>query len=293
MNLTSTALVLLALTASPASAQSSFSAEDFEHQVQSYGPEQREGVPDDRYAMANTILESVRSRTRGRGGVFDVVDYWNLTTAFLMLNEPAGAVRLSFSKAVADHPATVCAYLGSAEPRALQRAIPDMVMPFQAYCASTPADEAFDPSRYAAERRLDPEIVSRIWRIHSEDQHARTSSGADWEQQQARDLANQRAILDLYREHGTYIGKSLVGEELAAVMWAVIQHSNVEMMQTFLPVVQTAVAHGELPPTPFKMLIDRLHAEQQGNQIFGSQDGVPLADHATRAAVAAQYGLNL
>lgn len=293
MKLISTAFAIMALTGSPASAQTPFSAEGFEQQVQSYGPQQREGVPDDRYAMANTILESVRSRTRDRAGVFDVVDYWNLTTAFVMLDEPAGAVRLSFSKAVADHPASVCAYLGSAEPRALQRIIPDLVMPFQAYCAGTPTDEAFDPSRYAAERRLDPEVVSRIWRIHSDDQHARMSSGVDWEQQQARDLANQHAILDLYREHGTYIGKSLVGDELAAVMWAVIQHSNIEMMQTFLPVIQTAVTQGELPPTPLKMLIDRIHSERQGSQIFGSQDGVPLADHATRAAVAAQYGLAL
>ncbi|WP_312406369.1 hypothetical protein [Brevundimonas sp.] len=67
-------------------------------------------------------------------------------------------------------------------------------------------------------------------------------------------------------------------------MWAVIQHSDLEMMEEYLPVVQQAVADAQLEATPLKMLIDRVHAIRHGTHVFGSQVGVPLADGQIRSA---------
>jgi hypothetical protein len=274
-----------------ASAQTAFTPANFDQEVLTYRPAQREGVTDGLYSLSLNILDQTRIRANGDGTALDAVDYWNLTTAFIMLDEPPEAILLAFSKGVADDPAAICAYSRAAEPVALQRMIPEVFLPFYAECLQSPAEaEAeFDPTAYARDHGLDPVLVTRIWQIKVSDQRGRAT--ANWEVQGPLDRENQEAIRALYREHGVYIGTSLVGEELAWVMWAVIQHSDIEMMESFLPVVQAAVAAGDLPEVPLKMLIDRVHTIRHQTQIYGNQPGVPLAEVPIRVAVKERYGL--
>ena len=74
-------------------------------------------------------------------------------------------------------------------------------------------------------------------------------------------------------------------------MWAVIQHSNPELMAEYLPIIQDAVKEKELDETPFKMLIDRYYGLKYGYQIFGSQSGFgfKLADEETRIKIEKKY----
>jgi len=76
-------------------------------------------------------------------------------------------------------------------------------------------------------------------------------------------------------------------------MWAVIQHSNLEMMERYLPVIQKAVKDKELNIVPLKMLIDRFYGLKYGYQIFGSQSGFgfEMADEKTRKEIELKYGI--
>jgi hypothetical protein len=77
-------------------------------------------------------------------------------------------------------------------------------------------------------------------------------------------------------------------------MWSVIQHSNPEMMEKYLPIVNKAVENNDLDKTPLKMLIDRYYGLKYGYQIFGSQNGFgfKMADDETRNKIIKQYGID-
>ena len=75
-------------------------------------------------------------------------------------------------------------------------------------------------------------------------------------------------------------------------MWLVIQHSNIEKMEEYLPVLIEAVKKKELKLTPLKMLIDRIYTVRFGYQIFASQMGVDLANEEVRKKVIAKYAID-
>jgi hypothetical protein len=114
----------------------------------------------------------------------------------------------------------------------------------------------------------------------------------DWKRQRTVGTQNQESIDSLYNVYNTYLGKSLVGEKYKNTMWQVIQHSNLNMMEKYLPLVQKAINDEEIDVIPFKMLIDRIYSIKYGYQIFGSQMGVDLADEKLRKDVQMKYGIN-
>ena len=136
--------------------------------------------------------------------------------------------------------------------------------------------------------QLDFELVNIIKSVSENDQKYRT---ADMEKQHDIDFKNQKIIDSLFINHKTYIGKTLVGDKYQSAMWAVIQHSYIEMMEKYLPIIQNAVKEEELSVVPLKMLIDRVYWINNGYQIFGSQAGVDLADKKTRTEIAKEYGV--
>lgn len=273
-------------------AQDAFVADRLGEQVMAYRPVQREGVTDARFQMATNILAETRQASDADPGKLNAADYWNITTAFAMLNEPNETVGMVFQKAISTDPATICDYLGAMGAGSLERRIPEHVIPFQVECSQRASSTAaFDPASYASENGLDPSLVQTIYQVLENDHRYRTASPVDWSLQRPLDLQNQAVIRDLYLAHGRYVGRDLVGRRFETAMWAVIQHSNPEMMEEYLPILQQAVADGQLEATPFKMLVDRVHTIRNGTQIFGSQVGVPLAEDQARSAVRARYGL--
>jgi len=109
----------------------------------------------------------------------------------------------------------------------------------------------------------------------------------------AYDLKNQKPIDSLYNIHKTHLGSSLVGEKYKSIMWLVIQHSNVKMMEKYLPIIHQAVQNNELGEGPLKMLIGRFYGLKYGYQIFGSQSGFNFKDDdkATSDAIKKKYNL--
>ena len=270
----------------------SFTEAGFPSQVLNYHPAQREGVPPAAYARATNILEQTRSATKGDPANLNVSDYWNITTAFVMVHEPSENIRLAFSKAIAIDPATICSYVKAMGPSQLDMLIPETFLPFYTRCLEKQsASKGFDAAQFAAKNHLDLALVTQIQQIESKDRQFRNREPFDNAKQHPLDVENQQAIEALYAKYQTYIGRSMVGKEFESVMWSVIQHSDLAMMERFMPVLQKAVAQKELGSGPFKMLIDRIYSVRNHQQIFGSQANFPMADAKTREAVKQQYGL--
>ena len=265
-----------------------FEAENFGAQVLAYTPVQRDGVSDDDFAEGEFFLEQVKSAVSHDPENFLAPHYWNVAVAFANLGEPREHIALAFETAIATEPDAICGYLNHfGGGGAFESLIPNVVLPFQATCSEELSeDEAFDVERYIAEHGFDGDLVREMAAILEDDQRFRKPID---ERQAPLDAANQQRIDALFAEYGGYIGTSLVGEELDYVMFLVIQHSNPDYMERYLPHVQAAVLNGELAATPLKMLLDRIYWLREGYQLFGSQPGVPIADDATRRVVIERY----
>jgi hypothetical protein len=265
-----------------------FEAENLAEQLLAYTPVQREGVSDEDFSRGVFFLDQTKSAVDNNADNFLAPDYWNVSVAFMNLGEPNAHIALAFQAAIEADPDAICDYLDHMGGGGFERVIPDVVTPFQASCtARSVSNDEFDIERYIADNGLDPELVREVAAILADDQRHRSPLG---DRQAALDAANQDRIDALFAEHGTYIGQTLVGEELDYVMFLVIQHSNLDYMERYLPQVQAAVHSGELgAATPLKMLLDRIYWLREGYQVFGSQGSVPLADEATRRAIIETY----
>jgi hypothetical protein len=271
----------------------------FEQQVLEYQPNSKNGASAADVGHTTRILEEVKSRTKNDPSNFDVVDYFNVLSAFLTLKESKGNVDLAFSKFIATEGS--CDYVLMMESIVSKN---DKYKPIiEAYtghlekCKQLEANASPEQSveDYAAEHGLDIELLKTISLIEENDIKYRIGNQADFnEKQPALDAKNQVLIDSLFQKYGKYIGKSLVGERFEVVMWSVVQHSSPAMMEKYLPIIHAAVKAGELDVVPLKMLIDRYYGLKYGYQVFGSQVGFDfkVADENTKNGIMKQYGIN-
>ncbi|MFT6335397.1 MAG: hypothetical protein ACI86M_001885 [Saprospiraceae bacterium] len=91
-----------------------------------------------------------------------------------------------------------------------------------------------------------------------------------WKIQTAADEANLARIEEVIEKHG-YPGRSLVGPSNMGTAFLVIQHSNQEAQEKYLPVLKQAADDGELRWSSVALLIDRVLLGQDKKQMYGSQ----------------------
>lgn len=272
-----------------------FNSKNFNEAVLTYQPTQREGVSDKDFSRGTFYLAQTVKSTEGNPDNLNAVDYWNITMAFIKLQEPKEHIALSFQLAADRDAKSLCSVLeayGEKTLTFLAKHIPEQSSQFYAGCAEILAEEeVFDPVAYAEEHQLDLELVKLMVEINETDQKYRNEAEVDWSLQTPLDERNMEIIDSLYQRHKSYVGKSLVGKKFSSTMWAVIQHSTVEKMEEYLPIVHAGVQAGDLHPTPLKMLIDRIHVIKHGYQFFGSQGGAEIASDEARAEIEKAYGL--
>lgn len=266
-----------------------FTAEQFPTQVLRYEPIQREGVTTEKFNHAKHILEETKTSARQNPAQLNVADFWNITSAFIALQEPQYAIELAFKKAVLLDASAVCSYIKALGPNGLDKRIPETFLPFYQGCLQAPASLPSTQST-SLDPKLDSKLVGLLARIHQQDIQFRNNQPVNWIRQRPLDKQNQQLIDSLYQVYHTYLGKSLAGSK-AYVMWAVVQHSDILMMERYLPIVQQAVKQQQLEAAPFKMLLDRVYTIKYGKQLFGSQVGVPLVDEVLRNQVLKSYSL--
>ena len=277
-----------------------FTNKNLESKILTYQPPQRNGVSKEHYDRGMMILESTIKAVSEDGLKFNYADYWNTYTAFVYFKEPQAHLNLTFQKTIDKNPTSTCELIEAFGTKAIDRlteTVPDIFLPFYKTCSGLKvAEEIFDAETYAAEHQLDLSLVRLFHQISEDDQRYRKISGdVDWSKQTPLDEKNLRLIDSLYNNQHTYFGKTLVGEKLSNTMWLVIQHSNIEKMEKYLPIIHQAVTEKELGATPLKMLIDRIYCARSGHQPFGSQFGgeeCKISDKKIRAEVEAKYGLD-
>lgn len=270
-----------------------FFSAGFEAQVLAYQPARRAGVSQKAYDFGTMVLRETISQTDNDPAAFNRADYFNVLTAFLSLAEPPEAIDLAFTKF--RNAEGSCEYFtdGGFPIETNDRYLPirerwhDAATDCRIDAGEQPVP--IDPKAYAKARNLDTGLVMLMAEVAARDQCFRRPYVPA--KQQLLDRKNQQIIDALYHDYGTYIGKQLVGEEYAHVMWSVIQHSRLSVMEKYLPVVHEAVTTQDLPASPLKMLIDRVYTEKTGSQIFGSQAGVDLLSEDVREEIIIRFGL--
>ena len=257
---------------------------NFEEFVLELDPIKKSSLSDSRFNRGTSILKRTQKAIREDFNKFTVTDYWNITLAFALLDLPKEYINLSFEKGIEKNRNSICEYLNISLKDSknnfnlLKEALGDKYVEFLNSCDPIPAENEFDISKYVLQNNIDLNLVKLIDEIKIDDQKFRSPYIHD--KQKALDDQNLKLIDSLFDVHKQYVGKSLVGDKYDFVMWMVIQHSNIESMKKYLPIIQNAVKKGELHSTPFKMLIDRVYTIENGYQIFGSQGGVEIITDA-------------
>ncbi len=267
--------------------------ENFESEVLVYHPIKRVGVSDKDFKQGVFILNETKSAVENKPENFTYADYWNIAMAFVNFDESNTNIEIAFKKAIQLDPENICTILNAFGSSELDIRIPATFYPFIKNCPDQQKVGHIDLEDYLKKNELDPDLVRLMYGIKLADAKYRFEKPVDWSKQKRLDEENQKRIDSLYNKKETYIGRSLVGKKLESTMWTVIQHSNVEMMETYLPVIQKAVQQEELSVGPLKMLIDRFYGLKYGYQVFGTQSGFgfELADEKTKSTIESKYGI--
>ncbi len=255
-----------------------------------YFPTKREDVTDKGYRRAMNSLTNTFESIKEDGEVYSM-DYMNIARAYAVLKEPKDRIICELQKAFeADSVSTAQLFMmvtKSPDHFGLTKIEYDSMRTLFSSIVDRQKEETFDLNQYAKDGNFDRKLVELIVELKESDQLYRVSG--DMEPQREIDEKNILIVDSLYNSCNQYIGKSMVGDEFAFVMWLIVQHSDLAHQEKYLPVIHKAVIENELKKGPLKMLIDRVHSKKYDYQIFGSQSKMPLADEEVIARVKKQY----
>lgn len=290
-------LIIIATLSSSAQLQGEgITLDNFEAKFLEYIPVKKAEVSEERFKWATFVISQTKDELKNDIAQYNVVHYLNILSAFNALNEEIEVLEIAMKKFAESDGS--CEYILNYKDKfQFVEKIPELYNFYFERCKKCKALEKkpeFDLGKYIEANGYDRELLHMIHKILIDDEKYRKDDEKKFEElQPALDLKNQVRIDSLFALYNCYIGKSMVGKKFESVMWAVVQHSNLEMMERYLPIVHKAVREKELHPTPLKMLIDRIYALKYGYQIFGSQSGglgVKIADERTRKEIEKKYG---
>jgi hypothetical protein len=137
-----------------------------------------------------------------------------------------------------------------------------------------------------AEKDLDKPLVATLDTIYQEDQTYRRRIG-DIEEKYGRDseemkahwkLINEKDSINLIKikkildERG-WLGPKIIGNQGNSTLFLVIQHSDRETQEKYLPMMREAVQKGNARASSLALLEDRVALRKGDKQIYGSQVG--------------------
>lgn len=278
-----------------------FTYENFASEILNYKPSRRTGVSNADFVNGLYKLNNTKSAANNNPAELNSADYWNIAMAFINLNEPKAHIEMTFNKAISIEGNDICSYIEAVGACQLDEKIPEVFFEFYSSCqAKAPEISKTDLKVYSQENGLNYELIILLDQVNKADIKHRSGSGKYYDdpdklaEQKRLDSRNQEIVDSLFNQYNQYIGTSLVGEKFDFAMWSVIQHSNQDMMERYLPVVQKAVKDNEMDVTPLKMLIDRYYGLKYGYQVFGSQSGFgfEMASEKKRVEIIKKYGID-
>lgn len=87
---------------------------------------------------------------------------------------------------------------------------------------------------------------------------------------EAVDQEDQAALLKLLPPEGWFLSGKY-GKRAAWAAFDIIQHSDLELQERFLPVIGRLVPSGEVPGESYAMMYDRVEIEHDRPQLYGTQ----------------------
>lgn len=137
-----------------------------------------------------------------------------------------------------------------------------------------------------AEANLDKPLVAILDTIYQEDQKYRQQikeieDKYGWESDEMKThwkIINEKDSINLIKvkkildERG-WLGADVIGNQGNSTLFLVIQHSNIETQEKYLPMMREAVSKGHAQSSSLALLEDRVALRKGEKQIYGSQVG--------------------
>ena len=272
--------------------ESIITLEQFDEFILNYEPSKNE-LNESSYARGSKILEEQKNYYKANNE-FTFANYWNIGTALGNLNESNTLIELAFTKAIALDEQGVCQYVDvmTGMGNVFESRIPALYHSFREGCPASSDESDIDIEQYAEEGSFDLNLIMLLEEVKSNDLKYRSETDVDWDRQTLLDRRNQAIIDSLFEIHGEYIGRKHVGKAWESTMFLVIQHSDLEYMERYLPVIHQAVLDQQVDVSALKYLLDRISSRRNNYQYFGTQSGVDYADEEEIARVKNEYGIN-
>lgn len=146
--------------------------------------------------------------------------------------------------------------------------------------------EIVKSNKAKAEANLDKGLVTKLEKIHQEDQMYRQQiegiekefgwdsdeMKAHWEIINKKDSINLIEVQKILDERG-WLAANIIGQKGNQTLFLVIQHSDLSTQEKYLPMMRDAVKKGNANPSQLALLEDRVALRQGKRQIYGSQIG--------------------
>lgn len=133
-----------------------------------------------------------------------------------------------------------------------------------------------------AEEHYNRPLVEKLEGIYNEDQKyraqlSRLPQGSPelkllWDTINMKDSLNLLQIIPILDEYG-WLGEDVVGPTGNSALFLVIQHSDQQTQEKYLPMMREAVKNGKAAGSSLALLEDRVALGQGKRQIYGSQIG--------------------
>lgn len=132
--------------------------------------------------------------------------------------------------------------------------------------------EIVKSNKEKTEPNLDKVLVAILDTIYQDDQKYRKESELNWWKINYYDSINLVKVKKILDERG-WLGPDVVGAQGNSALFLVIQHSDLETQEKYLPMMQEAVKNGNARASSLALLEDRVALGKGEKQIYGSQIG--------------------
>lgn len=146
--------------------------------------------------------------------------------------------------------------------------------------------EIVKTNKEKAEANLDKPLVAILDTIYQEDQKYRLQINeieekygwesdemkAHWKIINEKDSINLITVKQILDKRG-WLGADVIGNQGNSTLFLVIQHSDIETQEKYLPLMREAVSKGNARASSLALLEDRVALRKGEKQIYGSQVG--------------------
>ncbi|UXE66454.1 MAG: hypothetical protein KA713_18700 [Chryseotalea sp. WA131a] len=269
------------------------------HSQENFIPSRPDHVSESEYRRGSYILENSYKQLAENNYHIVYADYWNFAMAYSIMGQPKELIYDFLVKAKFENKKSFCQVIELHHDRTkgvdssrFYKLLGEDYIQLIADCSQVnTTEESFNIEEYIAKNRYNKELIYRLNALAEADQRIRGKrNNPKLDEQQAVDKRNMKEAESIIEKYG-YPGTSVVGSKFDFVVWLVIQHADLLYQEKYLPLIAKTVEAGELAKVPLRMLIDSIYHKKTGQQIFGSQGGVPFADDKTIQEVKKKYNL--